>query len=97
MAAYDATVMPHQIWGEDGEADVWITSGGLNITTTLPLKNKETSTIVHTIKKSEYKKGLIRINKDHLPTTPTVKLKVEITSKDEVSHDDWPAGGILFV
>ena len=97
MAAYDATVMPLQPWGDDGEANVWITGEGMNFTLLLPLRNKKTSTDPHTIEKSEYNKGLIRINLDHLPTTPTKKMKVEMTSLDKISHDDWPEGGVVFV
>jgi hypothetical protein len=97
MTAYDATIRPHQEWGRDGEADVWITVGGLNITATLPLINKKTSTTMHTIKKSDYNQGLVRINKDTLPTTPTAVVKMDVTLETEISHNDWPAGGVLFL
>jgi len=96
MAEHDATVVPHQPWGQDGLADVWI-RGVLNIFTTLKLENKGTTASQTKIKKSDYNLGLIRINTDNLPTGPTVELQVDVTSEESISHADWPVGGVLFI
>ena len=97
MTVYKAIVQPLQPWGKDGRANVWITDDNLNISTNLPLENRKTSTTQTTIAKTQYTEGLIRINKDHLPTTPTVELDVEVTTESQVTHQDWPNGGILFL
>lgn len=99
MAAYNAKITPDQPWGTDGTANVQITSGALRITTNCRLEYKPRTDTFTTIKKSDYDQGLIRINTTDLPQKPQgeLKLKVEITTEDKISHNDWPLGGVLFV
>ncbi len=96
MAEYDAIVMPLQEWGKDGKAKVWI-MGDLNFNTVLTLENRKTEDKTNTITRSDYAPGLIRINKDHLPTGDTIQLKVKLTSDESIEHHDWPQGGVMFV
>ena len=96
MAEYDAKVTPKQNWGEDGLAEVVI-EGAINISTVLPLRNRGTENVTNIITRLEYPKGLIRINRDHLPSGESTQLKVNLSTEESITHQDWPHGGIMFV
>jgi hypothetical protein len=95
MPLVRATVVPKQPWGKDGEADVWI-RGNENILMVLKVEHRGTSERPNTIERSKYKQGLIRINTDNLPTEPILETEIEVTTEKEISHMDWPQGGVYF-
>jgi hypothetical protein len=95
MPLVEATVVPKQPWGQDGEADVWI-RGDENVLMVLRVEHRPTSTDQNIIQKSVYAPGLIRINTDTLPTKPTLEIEVEVTTENEIRHQDWPQGGVYF-
>ena len=95
MALCDATVVPRQPFGQDGLADVWI-RGNENILQVLKIEHRGTSTSPTIIDKGTYQPGIIRINTNNLPTGPLVELQVEVTTKNEIRHQDWPQGGVYF-
>jgi hypothetical protein len=95
MALCDATVVPKQPWGQDGLADVWI-RGDENVLKVLRVEHRGTTHDENTIQKSTYAPGLIRINTDNLPATPIVELQIEVTTENQISHHDWPQGGVYF-
>lgn len=95
MPLVDATVVPKQPWGQDGEADVWI-RGNENILKVLRVEHRPTSHDQNVIQRGAYAPGLIRINTDDLPTDPILELQVEVTTQNEIRHQDWPQGGVYF-
>lgn len=96
MSEYQAEVVPHQPWNENGTANVTPTPPYPHAQVrTLPLENHPRGDI--TVLRSEYPDGLVIIPADNPPDGTPAILQLRVSSGEQMiieddDHVDWPDG-----